>query len=146
MDAATAQELIAMIGTLVDSRDDLRALAVCGSWARGNPRPDSDLDLLVIARDAATWRDETQWVSRLPYERARLSYRSHVIATYGVVWSVHVSLEPSAQLELTVASPDWASCDPVDGGTRDVVLDAFKVVVDKDGCLARLVAACAPRA
>lgn len=143
MDAGSARDLTAIVRTLVDARDDLRALAVCGSGARGNPRPDSDLDLLIVARDVARWRDAHDWIGELPYGEARLAYRSHTAARYGAVWSAHIRLEPDAALELTFAAPDWANHDPVDPGTRQVVRDAFAIVVDKDKHLARLVEACA---
>ena len=142
MDERQARDLISVIQKMVETRDDLRALAVCGSWARGNPRPDSDLDLLVIARDAAECRDNQSFVERLPYQQAQLTYRSHSTKTYGVVWSAHIHLEPDAELELTFASTDWASVDPVDPGTRKVVSDAFRIVLDKDGRLARLAEVC----
>lgn len=142
MDEGRAHDLILMIQRVVEARNDLRALAVCGSWARGNPRPDSDLDMLIVAEDAAQWRDEHNWVSRLAYKQARFAYRSHTTATYGDVWSAHIRLEPDAELELTFASTAWACVDPVDPGTRKVVSDSFKIVVDKDGRLARLVEVC----
>ena len=62
-------------------------------------------------------------------------------ATYGVVWSCHVSLEPKAELELTFAALDWACINPIETGTRNVILGGFRTIVDKDGHLRRLVEA-----
>jgi len=142
MDERCACSLIAMIRAMVVTRDGLRALAVCGSWARGAARPESDLDLLLVAADPAAWRREQGWVARLPYSEAGRTYRSHRNATYGVAWSAHIRLDPEAALELTFAPVAWAHTDPVDPGTRRVVSGGFRVVIDKDGALARLVAAC----
>lgn len=61
---------------------------------------------------------------------------------YGVVWSAHIALEPEADLELTLADENWASLHPMDPGTRGVVMDAFKILIDKDGALERLRNAC----
>jgi hypothetical protein len=60
-------------------------------------------------------------------------------ATYGAVWSRHVTLIPTAKVELTFANCSWARIDPVDLGTRSVVKDAFQVIVDKNQILAALV-------
>lgn len=132
-----------MLRKTVEACDDLRALAVCGSWARGDARPDSDLDLLIVADDPPAWRCDQGWVAALPYDRAGCAYRSHRTATYGAVWSAHVDLDPDAAVELSFAPAAWACTDPLDLGTYAVVSDAFRIVVDKDGMLAPLVAACA---
>ena len=137
-----SSKLIKLIAGFVERNDDLRALGVCGSWARGNPTPDSDLDLVIIARNPSVYRRRQQWVRELPFDRYGFNYVNHHTATYGVVWSAHVELEPYAELELSFAAPSWACVDPLDPGTRHVVTDGFKVVVDKDRLLAQLVVAC----
>jgi hypothetical protein len=85
-------------------------------------------------------------VSRRGYEsstfRRWLSLLGHNTARYGAVWSTHIELEPEAELELTLAEENWASVHPIDPGTRHVVMDAFKILIDKDGALERLRNAC----
>jgi len=44
-----------------------------------------------------------------------------------------------AEVELTFAECCWAQTEPVDGGTRSVVKDAFEIIFDKDGLLTKLV-------
>ena len=41
-----------------------------------------------------------------------------------------------------IASPSWASTDPVDEGTRRVVEDGMRIVYDPDRLLVRLADAC----
>jgi hypothetical protein len=108
-----------------------------GSWARGDGRPDSDLDLLIIADDPAVYRLSHDWPYHLPLpEMFRvLSYKD---VAYGAVWSRHLSLQPRGELELTFGPVSWASTDPIDRGTRDIVASGFRVIVDKDGDLERL--------
>jgi hypothetical protein len=48
-------------------------------------------------------------------------------------------LLPAGKVELTFAQCSWARSDRVDIGTRSVVKDAFRIVLDKDGILANLV-------
>lgn len=142
MNAAEAHALIAIIQELVRARDDLRAMAVCGSWARGNPRPHSDVDLLIIAQDPERLCRSQEWIREMRFCDASFRYVGHQGSAYGAVWSAHIELEPQAELELTFAEESWASVDPVDPGTRGIVIDAFNIVVDKDGVLRRLQSAC----
>jgi hypothetical protein len=58
---------------------------------------------------------------------------------YGVVWSRHIHLLPSSEVELTFAKCSWARTVVIDPGTRRMVKDAFQIILDKDGMLARLV-------
>ena len=61
-------------------------------------------------------------------------------AAYGAVWSRHFTLVPRAALELSFAAPSWASLDPIDPGTRRIVEAGWRILVDKAGALADLVA------
>jgi predicted nucleotidyltransferase len=142
MNASEAESLIALIEALVWERNDLRAMAVCGSWARGNPRADSDLDILIITQDPTPLRRSQKWIQEIQFYEAGFEYIDHEIAEYGAVWSAHIELKPGAELELTVAEENWASVDAMDMGTRSVITDAFKIIVDKDGALHRAVNAC----
>jgi hypothetical protein len=46
------------------------------------------------------------------------------------------------EVELGIADTLWARLDPVDAGTRRVVTDGLKPLVDKDGLFRALVGAC----
>lgn len=142
MERQRVSDLIEIVRAMVDSRADLWALAVCGSWARGDARPDSDLDLVIVADEPAIWRRDQDWIETLAYGEAGCAYRGHRFEHYGAVWSAHVDLYPYAELELTFAALSWADVEPVDPGTRAVVAGGFKVVVDKAGLLSRLAREC----
>jgi len=38
---------------------------VAGSWARGNPRPDSDLDLIVLVSDPERYGTDAAWLAEI---------------------------------------------------------------------------------
>ena len=137
-----AKSLMALVKTLTLGRDDLLAAALCGLWATGNPRVDSDMDFLIIARDAAILRRNQNWIRNLKFPGAGFRYNEHKAETYGLVWSAHIAPEPPAVIELTFANENWAAVDPIYPGTRQVATDAFKILVDKDGLLQRLCNAC----
>jgi predicted nucleotidyltransferase len=135
MNAAETDRLIAVIRWLVTGRNDLRGMAVCGSWARGNPRPDSDLDVLIVAQNPDSLRRDQKWIRDLNFSDVGFRYVGHKTARYGVVWSAHIELEPEAKLELTFAKESWASVHPIDQGTRDVVMDIARVSASSSGAL-----------
>ena len=142
MNATEVHRLVACVQALATERDDFRAVAICGSWARGDPGPASDLDVLIIAKDPKSLHCNQEWMKDLQFDDAGFRYVGHETATYGAVWSAHIDLEPHAALELTFAERCWASIDPIDPGTREVVTDAFQILVDKDSVLQRLRDAC----
>lgn len=137
MTPVETRALTEAIAAWVQAHSDLKSLGLVGSWARGDGRPDSDLDLLIIADDPTIYRFSRGWPYRLPLpEMFRvLSYKD---VAYGTVWSRHLSLQPKAELELTFCTVGWASTDPIDNGTRHIVVSGFQVIVDKEGHLQRL--------
>jgi uncharacterized protein len=140
MTQADADALTDALARWVRSRPDIDALGVAGSWARGAARPDSDLDLIMLADDPESFRTDQTWLERLPIpEPFRIG--THSAEEYGPVWSCRMFLQPDAELELTFGPLGWARTEPVDPGTRRVVGDGFAVIVDKSGRLQRLVEA-----
>ncbi len=138
MNSHEAASVKSLMTKWVASNDDLRALALCGSWARGNPRPDSDLDLIVLARSAAI-AARAHLVATIPFASIGYEMQACRWATYGVIYSAHIALASTIELELSFAALNWASTTPVDEGTRRVVTDAFAILVDKDNALRILV-------
>jgi predicted nucleotidyltransferase len=139
MKAAEANAIVSVVTRWAIKRDDIRAMAFVGSWARGNQRQVSDIDLLLLSDRAHSYRGRRRWLSEIDFRGAGYRLQSSADAIYGVVWSRHVKLLPAAELELTFAECSWARTDPIDGGTRGVVEDAFRIIFDKDGILAKLV-------
>jgi uncharacterized protein len=141
MKLAGVNTIMAAVADWALMRDDMRAMAMLGSWVRGNPRPDSDLDLLLLSDLARDYQRCRTWLTEIDFRSAGFRLRSNESAIYGVAWSQHVYLLPAAEVELTFAKCSWANTDPVDTGTRVVVKDAFRIIFDRDGILAKLVGA-----
>lgn len=129
-----------VIALWVNARSDLNGLALAGSWSRGNARRGSDLDLLILADNPEKYAADQHWLYPIPLP-APFRIVSYWGRAYGTVWSCHALLQPTAKLELTFAAVDWASSDPIDEETRQVISDGFEVLVDKGGCLQRIVEA-----
>jgi hypothetical protein len=134
-----ANAIVSAVTSWAIKRGDIRAMALVGSWARGNQGQVSDIDLLLLSDCAHEYRHSQEWFTEIDFGGAGYRLSSSESANYGVVWSRHMHLLPAAEVELTFAKCSWARTDPVDGGTRGVVKDAFWIIFDKDATLAKLV-------
>jgi hypothetical protein len=141
MTPAVAAALTELVAEWVRQTRGARALAMVGSWARGNPRPDSDLDLLVLANEPDRYFRDPPWPDQMSFNKIGHRIESHSVEDYGAVRSYHIMLTPPAELELSFGSLGWASTAPADAGTVRIVSDACKIIVDKDALLQRLLAA-----
>jgi len=116
-------------------RPDVRALALVGSWARGTARPDSDVDLVLIVRDPAAYLHDAGWLAAFgALEQASPE-------DWGLVQAWRVRYRNGLEAEVGITSAAWAAVDPPDPGTARVVHDGLRVLDDREGLLAVLVAA-----
>ena len=115
-------------------RDDVRAVALVGSWARGTAQVGSDVDLVLLT--AAPDAVADGWLAGLAgAETVRTG-------DWGAIAERRARLPSGLEVEVGIGDPSWAATDPVDPGTRRVVTDGLRIVHDPDGLLARLVEAC----
>jgi uncharacterized protein len=114
----------------------VRGLALVGSWARGTQRQDSDVDLVLLSTEPFRYVDSDDWLCELG---AAWLVRTR---SWGEVTERRFALSGGLEVEICVGTPSWASTEPVDAGTRRVVVDGMRVLHDPDGVLARLAAAC----
>ncbi|HTC05663.1 MAG TPA: nucleotidyltransferase domain-containing protein [Xanthobacteraceae bacterium] len=145
MEITEASALVSAVTSWAIRRGDIRAMALVGSWARGDPNQISDIDLLLLSDRVHEYRRCQEWLTEIDFAGAGYRLHSSESASYGVVWSRHVHLLPAAEVELAFAACSWAQTAPVDDGTRGVVKDAFRIIFDKDEMLSKLVAAVCAR-
>lgn len=128
--------LIARLDGWARGRAEVVAVGLVGSWARGEARMDSDLDVVLLAEDREPFVRDDAWVRALG--------GTGLVRTrgWGPVTERRFVLPSGFEVELGVAPPTWAAADPVDGGTRRVVTDGMSIVYDPEGLLARLMHAC----
>jgi uncharacterized protein len=135
------QAILDAIAAWAIVRDDIRGMALLGSWARGNPGPTSDIDIIFLSNRSREYRNGQSWLSEIDFPSAGYRVLSRESADYGAVWSQHVHLAPATEVELTFASCSWAATSPIDDGTQRVVRDGLRIIFDKDNSLASLVEA-----
>jgi hypothetical protein len=108
-----------------------------GSHARGAPRPDSDIDLVLLAKDPDRFRLDETWVDQIDWPSIGAHLQTWVDEGYGTAWSRRVWLD-CGEVELTFAGLSWADVNPADAGTRQVIAAGCRILHDPDGLLARL--------
>ena len=120
------------------SNKDILALGLCGSWARGTAREDSDIDLSLLVTDKNRFK-KTDWLTRIPFERINEKIAFYKDKAYGKAWSRHVVLESKAKIEFSFADPSWADVRDLDAGTQKVVAEGYRILYDPQQILHRLV-------
>jgi uncharacterized protein len=134
--AREVRELTERIAAWAGERADVRGLALVGSWTRGEPGPESDLDVLLLTTDPEAYTTGIPWADELP-EAELLDTRK-----WGPLTERLLRLPSGLEVELGIAPPSWASTEPLDEGTRGVVGDGMRILHDPDQLLAKLAAAC----
>ncbi len=110
----------------------IEGVMLVGSYAAGTARPDSDVDLILLAERPFDYIERREWLQPLG------TVIRHVVEDYGNVRSVRVFFADVGEFEFGFASPNWASAEPIDSGTRQVLQHGSVVLLDKRGRLERL--------
>ena len=127
----SAAAMIESVRKWAERRDDIRALVLVGSHARGDARSDSDIDLVLLCTDPAGYVLRTDWVSAFG-EVVRSS-----LEDWGKVQSVRVLYRNGTEVEFGVTGLDWAAIPP-DRGTSDVLGNGTVILLDRGALLSRV--------
>jgi RimJ/RimL family protein N-acetyltransferase/predicted nucleotidyltransferase len=135
--AAAVDEVLRRLVLWAEGHEDVRALALVGSWASGKPRADSDVDVVLLSEAPSEYVERDDWLSEVGAAR--------LVRTVdrGAITERRIALASGVEVEIGVGSPSWASRDPLDAGTQRVVADGMRILHDPDGLLTALAAACA---
>lgn len=129
------EKIIALSATWFQGREDVLGLALVGSYARGTAQPDSDIDIVILSMTPQAYRTDMSWPSRLPWDEIGVTVKSMRDQDYGLLWSRHVMLSSGQEIEYGFASSEWASIDPVDEGTLQVLSAGHRILYDAGGLL-----------
>ena len=129
-----AGAMIEAVRQWAEHRDDIRALALVGSHARGDAHAGSDIDLVLLCSNPAAYVRQTDWVSSI----AEVAHSS--LEDWGKVRSVRVHYRNGAEVEFGITGLDWAAVPP-DRGTSDVLGNGSSILLDRDSLLSRVMEA-----
>ncbi len=119
-----------VVGWAAD-RSDIRGVALVGSHARGTARPDSDVDVVILATEPEQYVNDTAWTRRFG------TVSREAKENWGRVTSIRVWYEGELEVEFGITSPEWAAT-PVDEGTQQVAVSGIRILLDPDGVLGAL--------
>lgn len=128
---SSVETLVDQVTKWASPREDIRALVLIGSHARGAARPDSDIDLLLLCSEPDEYVRATNWVEAFGVAK------EIVIEDWGLVRSIRVFYEHGPEVEFGIAGVEWATIPPPPG-TMEVLSRGARVLLDREGSLSRL--------
>jgi len=114
-----------------EARSDILAVALVGSYVRGSATPESDIDLVILAKDPDSLVRDAAWVARFG------PVQSRQVEDYGRVTSVRIRYDGALEVEYGLTGSVWAAVPP-DEGTRRTVSGGMRVLLEHDRLLSRL--------
>lgn len=133
-DMGTETSVAAFLNSVVDwaqHQPVISGAALVGSHARGEARPDSDIDLVLLCADLQGFLSDASWLERFG------DVESCQTEDWGMVTSLRAQYRNGLEVEFGMTTPEWAGL-PIDPGTQSVVLNGLRILMDRDGTLSRL--------
>ncbi len=124
-----ADELIARVAGWSERDDRVIAAGVCGSHARGEARPDSDIDFCILAAEPLSLLEDRAWIHDLG-SNARVA---GPVEDYKLVQSIRV-FYGATEAEFGVTDEAWMQL-PIDRETAGVMNDGLRILYDPEGRL-----------
>lgn len=124
------RDIIKMITEWGEKDPQVEAIVLVGSFARKTNKPDSDIDVCLI----------TDFKEELLYKISFIHIfglvKNYVIEYWGACTSIRVWFEEGEEVEFGLVKPSWYSI-PLDAGTRRILEDGYRILVDKQGILTK---------
>jgi hypothetical protein len=98
--------------------------SVCGSYARGTARPDSDIDIALVSPDPDTLLNERDWLDTFGTPTVV------GVEDYGLVQSIRVYYG-TLEVEFGIAGLEWVE-PPIDSGRAEVLRDPMRILHDPE--------------
>lgn len=109
----------------------IRAILLVGSHARGKARADSDIDVVMICSNPSKLLKEINWINQFG-EVLKFN-----IENWNMVQSIRTYYKNGTEVEFAITSKKWTAL-PVDAGTKKVISNGAKIILDKDHLLKKL--------
>lgn len=68
MEYSKFQDILSLIVDFAKTNDQILAVGLCGSRARGTAGPDSDIDLSILVNDRLLFK-ETEWIEHFDFKK-----------------------------------------------------------------------------
>ena len=112
------------------SQNDLLAVALVGSYARGTATPDSDVDIMLLSSHPDLYLKDSSWAANFGVIEKRQTEQ------YGLVTSLRIWYAGGLEVEYGISDERWAAL-PLDAGTRQVIFDGMRILFEQGNVLSR---------
>ena len=129
-----AEKYIEKVRQWACTEDRISALALVGSHARQQAKPDSDIDFVIISDDVALLEKDVSWLNRFGTVQRQAKEK------WGSVTAIRVFYADGQEIEFGLATKCWADI-PADAGTKRVVRDGMVILKDPNQILEKIKAA-----
>ncbi len=120
------EKFLASLKSFAERDARIESVIIVGSYARGTNTPSSDLDLCILTPDKPKMVGCPDFIQIFgPFSRKQTEY-------YGACTSIRVWYDSGLEVEFGLVEPSWASL-PLEAGTKQVLADGYRVLVDKKG-------------
>ena len=118
------KEFIDQLRIFAINHAEIESVIIVGFYARGTNKETSDLDLCIITNAKNKMVETPDFVKEFG------TVQNMRTECYGACTSIRVWYESGLEVEFGIVDPSWLSI-PLDNGTRKVLSDGYKVIVDK---------------
>jgi predicted nucleotidyltransferase len=142
MNRLDAEALAKAAAIWVNHQGDLRSLVMVGSFARGTPKPESDLDFVIVADAPEAYGENIGWVQELLLETEGFKLVNVFTKAASGIWWIYIELcrdGRKIEAEIKLVSAEWIDMSSAESEFQQSVRDAFRILVDKSGELENIV-------
>lgn len=132
------EDLLQKVTDWAETNQYINAIALVGSYARGEATPDSDVDIVLVCSKPLQLLYDLHWLNRFG-DLDRYDIEPD-IEQGGKVNSVRAIYKDFTEIEFSITDLAWAAL-PIDPGTKAVIAQGVKIILDKTGVLKQLLAA-----
>ncbi len=124
------QILLKDVTKWAESNPDILGVALVGSYARDEARLDSDVDFVLLTSAPQDLINKPDWIKEFGL------INSYIVEDWGLVTSLRVYYKNGLEVEYGLTSSEWVR-EPIDEGTRRVIIEGLKILLDKTGLFAQ---------
>ena len=113
-------------------QSQLSGVLLVGSQARSASRPDSDVDLVLLAVDPQIYLKNIEWAADFG------SVSRNALEDWGKLTSVRVWYQNGLEVEFGFANQSWIT-SPLDPGTRQVLAAGYRILFERHSLISKVI-------